>query len=357
MSFEHLDWLKKKEMWHLAENNVDVFDKIMKKCMNLTSSDKVVIFSDTGRPYSDVAPLMAGSYYLSALKVTDDVKILLQEPKKKGQDADFLIQQALKELPEKSTVIMAMSNQLGHLDVGKSFRKFCNANNHKFLSTTGIGSLSIDQYPFLMSALDIDYEKMFQKGYKIREMIDNADKAEIYTPNGTNISMDVSGMKSIANVGDYFEFGRGGNMPIGEVYVPPNGYKGVKGTIVIDGSMRYHGGTLQLDDNNKIKLDVADGRVVHINGKYGHLLDETFKMAEAKAKYPERVRHVCELGIGINPGASILGATIVDEKTLGTCHFAIGSNYWFGGAIRTIVHVDQVIKQPTIYLDGEKLRL
>lgn len=69
------------------------------------------------------------------------------------------------------------------------------------------------------------------------------------------------------------------------------------------------------------------------------------------------MRRICELGIGLNPNASIIGAMIVDDKTLGTAHIGIGSNYWFGGNIYAIIHLDQVFKNPTIYFDGELLKI
>ena len=42
---------------------------------------------------------------------------------------------------------------------------------------------------------------------------------------------------------------------------------------------------------------------------------------------------------------------------LGTAHIGIGSNYWFGGPIRTIIHLDQVFKNPLFKLDGESLNI
>jgi len=81
------------------------------------------------------------------------------------------------------------------------------------------------------------------------------------------------------------------------------------------------------------------------------------KWAEEHAKYAERVRKVAELGIGLNPKAKIIGATIIDEKVLGTAHVGIGSNYWFGGPIRTIIHLDQVFKNPLLKLDGESFEV
>jgi leucyl aminopeptidase (aminopeptidase T) len=52
-----------------------------------------------------------------------------------------------------------------------------------------------------------------------------------------------------------------------------------------------------------------------------------------------------------------MGAMIIDDKTLGTAHIGIGSNYWFGGSIYAFIHLDQVFKSPMIYFDGKKLEL
>ena len=104
-----------------------------------------------------------------------------------------------------------------------------------------------------------------------------------------------------------------------------------------------------------LTLVVKDGRIVKISGENSKLLEDTFKKFEARAKFPERVRHVAEVAVGINPGAALIGSMIMDEKVLGTGHIAIGSNAWFGGAIKTIFHGDQVFKNPTYYIDGKKM--
>ena len=59
----------------------------------------------------------------------------------------------------------------------------------------------------------------------------------------------------------------------------------------------------------------------------------------------------------MNPKAKIIGAMIIDDKTLGTAHIGIGSNYWFGGNIYAIIHLDQVFRNPKIYLDGKVLKV
>jgi aminopeptidase len=44
---------------------------------------------------------------------------------------------------------------------------------------------------------------------------------------------------------------------------------------------------------------------------------------------------------------------VVDEKALGTAHLAFGTSASFGGANQAGVHIDGVIRQPTIQLDDE----
>ena len=63
------------------------------------------------------------------------------------------------------------------------------------------------------------------------------------------------------------------------------------------------------------------------------------------------------MGIGLNNKAKIIGATIVDDKVLGTAHVGIGSNYWFGGTIYAIIHLDQVFKAPKIYFDNRLVEI
>ncbi|MBT4539394.1 aminopeptidase, partial [Candidatus Woesearchaeota archaeon] len=172
---------------------------------------------------------------------------------------------------------------------------------------------------------------------------------------GTNVTFIVTGKKAIANIGEYHQLGEGGNMPAGEVYMPPEGYHGVYGKVVLDGSMKTDEGAVLLDE--PVTLIIEKGRIVSITGKYAYLLEKTLQKYEDRAKYPYRVRHIGELGVGINPGAVLVGSTIIDEKVLGTAHIAIGSNAWFGGDIKTIFHGDQVFKDPTIYVDGKKMEL
>lgn len=142
-----------------------------------------------------------------------------------------------------------------------------------------------------------------------------------------------------------------GNLPAGEVYIPPAPMK-VEGKIVLDGSIKNRQGCQLL--KRPINLFIEKGKIVEINGDgLGKELDKDLDWAESIAKRPDNVRKIGEIGIGTNPQAKVIGPTIINEKALGTAHVAIGSNAWFGGDIRTFVHLDQVFYEPIIRIDGK----
>jgi len=297
--------------------------------------------------------MLAWGYYIAAKKRKLDVDILFQNVKKGFMRADEHVATALKELPVGSIIILSVSNKLGRIGLSKSFRGFCNERKHRFISSTGLGDANNSHFDIFMEAISVNYSRMAKRGLEIKKKLDKAKEIRVKTDVGTDLRFNVEGMTAIANVGNYYSDINGGNMPAGEVYIPPKGYYSVNGVLVVDGSMKSIDGAFLLDA--PLKLFIEEGRIVKIEGKYAELLEKTFCQHENRAKYPYRVRHIGELGIGINPGAVLIGSTIIDEKVLGTAHVGIGSNYWFGGDIKTIFHGDQIFKNPRIFVDGVKL--
>jgi aminopeptidase len=342
------------ELKQKVEKRTSQFYKVMKSCLK-TKNEQILIIADPGSEGKQLANMLGYGYYQAARNKGCEVEFLFQEVKKGFMRADSHVISALENLAEGSIVILTVSNKLGRIGTTKSFRGFCKERNHRFLSSTGLGDVSNNHFDLFMEAININYSRMIKKGDIIKKKLNKAKEIRIKTDAGTDVTFNVDGMNSISNAGDYRKLGTGGNMPAGEVYIPPKGYSGVKGKVVIDGSMKTIDGTILLD--SPVTLFIEEGRVVKLEGKHAPLLENTFKKYEDRAKYPYRIRHVCEIGIGINPGAVLIGSTIMDEKVLGTAHIAMGSNYWFGGEIKTIFHGDQIFKNPRIFLDGKKLEV
>ena len=103
---------------------------------------------------------------------------------------------------------------------------------------------------------------------------------------------------------------------------------------------------------------MEEGLITNISrNKEGKQCKGTLGWAQRRAKRPITVRKIAELGIGMKPHEKIRGATIIDEKTIGSVHIANGSNAWFGGDIRAILHLDHVIKDAMVKADGRVLRV
>jgi len=102
-----------------------------------------------------------------------------------------------------------------------------------------------------------------------------------------------------------------------------------------------------------IRIVVKDGNAVSFKGgRQAAELEELVKKASGNA------RNIAQLGIGINPLATVTGNTLEDEKVAGTIHVAIGDESTIGGELEASIHLDGVIAQsPVLTIDREEIRL
>ena len=61
--------------------------------------------------------------------------------------------------------------------------------------------------------------------------------------------------------------------------------------------------------------------------------------------------NIVEFGIGTNPNAKITGIVLEDEKVRGTVHFALGNDLSYGRKNDVPIHLDGIVKEPTIIVD------
>jgi len=354
-TIQSMQWLKANNLYEQAEKTSFYLKRVFNPCFGITD-EKILILGDKGFSNKRIAPIIAGAYYLAAKSLNLNTKLILQDIKSRGNQADSDVTQSLADLEEKNIVFVNMSDKLGSLkEIGKSFRKFCKKKKHRFVSALSLGDLPTDKLDEVIAAVDVDYKPLQAKHEMVKQILDDANEIKIKTKAGTDLYYNVEGMKAISADGTYNEPGTGGNLPAGEVYIPCNG-KNVHGKLVIDGSSRNHKHTTII--KKPITLKIEEGSIIEITGgEEAKKLENTLKWAAGRSKHPKSVYRIGELGIGLNPKAKIIGSTLVDEKTLGTAHIGIGSNYWFGGSIYAIIHLDQIFKAPEITVDNKKLEI
>ncbi|MDX1387776.1 MAG: aminopeptidase [Acidobacteriota bacterium] len=188
----------------------------------------------------------------------------------------------------------------------------------------------------------LDYRRIRDRVNRFCDLLDEARSVRVTSDLGTELTFEIDGREAHGRKGGiYTEPGSWGNLPCGEAFIAP-----VEGTAtgryVIDAS---HAGVGRI--SSPITITVDAGRAVEIaGGPEAASLSTILEAVGDPLAY-----NVAEFGIGCNDGARITGVILEDEKALGTCHIALGHNAFFGGSVEVPVHVDGVMRAPTILLD------
>jgi leucyl aminopeptidase (aminopeptidase T) len=95
-----------------------------------------------------------------------------------------------------------------------------------------------------------------------------------------------------------------------------------------------------------MEIEVRGGRLIRASGDAGGRLEAALDAGGPLG------RHVAEFAVGTNPAARVIGNILEDEKVRGTCHVAFGSSAGIGGVNQAGVHLDAVLLEPTVHIDG-----
>lgn len=194
--------------------------------------------------------------------------------------------------------------------------------------------------------MKVDYLEIVKSADRLMKTFEGVMSVHVTAPAGTDITLDLDNRGWQTDL----RIGRGdfGNLPAGEVWCAPV-ETGANGKIVVDGSIGDLGQVPSL-----LTMTVKDGRLVNVECD-----DKDFaRQVEELSDIDEAARIIGELGIGLNPGAKIVGVMLEDEKAGETSHIAFGNNIdMHGGQNDSKTHRDYLFYKPTIvatYLDGSK---
>jgi aminopeptidase len=192
--------------------------------------------------------------------------------------------------------------------------------------------------------LPIDYTHLERVGRTLAAKLTEAKLCRVTAVGGTNVQVSLHGREAICDDGDLRAPGAWGNLPAGEAFIAPP-ESDARGTIVLDGSLAGWGLLAE-----PLSIELEQGHAVTAAG--GAAAEWLVGTLDAGG---ENGRTIAELGIGTNPGATITGVILEDEKAEGTVHFAFGSNDGIGGANRASVHIDGLVREAMVELDGHPI--
>ncbi|NOQ56224.1 MAG: hypothetical protein GQ477_05475 [Nanohaloarchaea archaeon] len=323
-------------------------DKILKNGWDVKDNDAAIIITDKGIDENILAPLLAKKEKEALETLNCNCALLTQEIKTDTDYLDRTIFEQLSKLPLNSIVVVSVSNNIGLIPTGteKNFKAFVLKRNLKLIYSLGLKNIKKEDWPTFIDAISFDPTKKLEDMVRIKDEIDNGNTIRITADAGTDLRLDIKDRKSHIACGLH-QF-KSTNMPFGEIYIAPNETK-TNGKVMIDGTIKTLSGSELLKDD--FCLEFKNGQLIKNTSKD---LSDTITTIE---KIDRNINILAELGIGLNPKARLIGQTLLDEKVLGTAHIALGMNTVFGGNNRCAYHLDQVFKNPKIWIDGKRLKI
>lgn len=196
----------------------------------------------------------------------------------------------------------------------------------------------------ITGAMTVDFQKLQQRTQALAHVLAAASDIQVTSDTGTDVTFSVAGRNAFALDGFFHDDYGFATLPPGEVPTCP--VEGTtNGTLVFDYSMDGLGKLTQ-----PLTLDVTNGEVVSVSGAV-----EAVQFLEHTFARDATARNIAEFAIGTNPNARLIGNLAEDKKRAGTVHFALGDNESLGGVIRSSIHLDGLMLNPTVRADQHLL--
>jgi len=297
------------------------------QCMALGAEESCAVVTDDERlPIGEVL-------YEVASDVTDDAVLLRYPPgEQHGTEPPAPVAAAMADA---DVVLAPTTKSLSHT---RARKRACEAGA-RAATLPGITEA------VMVAGLDADYEAIERHCHEVLAQVEDADEIRVTTPAGTDLTVEPGDREWLTDTGMVHDPGDFSNLPAGEVFVSP---ETANGTYVVDGTMMPHG----LVDE-PLRFEVEDGTVTHIAD------DAVREQVEAgREEVGDDAANLAELGIGTNVGVTeLVGSVLLDEKAAGTVHVAIGDDASIGGDTEAPLHLDGIIREPTVYADGAEVQL
>lgn len=309
----------------LTEDEAALGRKVFEVNLNYNSRDTVLLVTDELMVHQEAA-----IWFETARTLGLPVSVyVLAEMTHSGEEPPTEVVAAAEQA---SINFFQTSHSLTHTQAGKR----AILNNGRGVSLPGA------THDLLLKTLSIDYMPVKVLGDQLSKKLKQHHLMRITSKNGTDLTTQIRTQKIYNDCG-LFSLGELGNLPAGEVFFAPLDYS-TSGTLVVDGSIA--------DDvlDKPITISIEEGVAVTISGGVAaqNLRDKLTLFGKAGLI-------VAEVGIGTNPAAQISNNLLEAEKAYGTVHVAFGNSSAIGGENDVPIHIDGLISEPTVYLDGEKI--
>lgn len=301
---------------------------LVEEISEVTPDDDVAILTDDER-YPIAKALANASRSIGATTAITSIPMETRG----GVEPPAMVGEVMKSA---DCVFIMTSNNITHTDAHREAQE----------AGTAISSMwGANKDLFLNGPSPENYEEVDSIVSSVKETLQDVSEIQITTETGTDLTFSVEERPVIAlgmKVNDKSE----GivDFPQGEVAIAP--VEGTAtGTIYIDAAMDNIG----LVDT-PIELTFEEGNLTNIDG--GEEANQLRRMVDDS---DENAGNLAEFAVGANKGSRIVQNMRETKKKYGTIHIAIGDSNTIGGEVKSNLHLDGVVLDPTVYADDRKI--
>jgi leucyl aminopeptidase (aminopeptidase T) len=231
-----------------------------------------------------------------------------------------------------------------------SLGRWVTVHNRAISAALGAGARSCNLRNYQGGMLEspgmtTDYTVVRRNALAVDALLEKARELRFTTAEGSDVTMQLGGRKGRAQTGFANTPGSFTGLPDGEATVAP--LEGTtQGRIVNPYIVDKIGQVTE-----PLRVEIKDGWIVNVEGgKQAKAMNELFTKFDANAR-----RIASQFALGMNPDCRVVPDTKEVSKRLGTLHVAMGDNISLGGTVQSGLHIDYVLLNPTVWLDGKLL--
>lgn len=307
----------------MANSIVDCAYTALRECLSLKQRERLLVVCDP--PCREVA----SAFFEAGNRMCREAVMVQFRPRK--ENGNEPPEPTGKWFSQFEVAVMPTSKSLSHTRA----RREASGKGTRIATLPGITP------EVFLRTMATDWAQLGTVTRKIAAQMSSAKKITVRTAAGTDFCFETGGRRAKADDGKIGTPGSFGNLPAGEAYLAP--LEGTaEGVLVFDGSFPLAGPL-----NKPLVLRVRKGEVVEVSGHpCWRGLNRIFNA------HGKPARNIAEFGVGTLDTARISGNILEDEKVKGTIHVAVGDNASMGGSVQVPVHLDGIVRSPTVWLDG-----
>ena len=304
------------------------FDNVLDQCLGVTAGEEIVLLADEGADPAVVDGLSQG------IGERDAIPLVARMPSPRLPGAEPPSAVAAMMLHAAATI------ELTSLFIGSSAaRRAATDRGGRYLAMPGV---RLDTFR-PVGPLAVDFERLRIDAEHVGAAWGAARAFRLTSRAGTDLRGSVEDRPGRVLHGMAREPGAYMAPPDVEAGTAP--VEGTaSGVVVIDADLLFMG---QGPLDEPVVLHVADGRLTGIEGAARGRLES---MLERCAD--DQMANIAEVSMGFNPAGTVCSVPMETESSRGSAHIALGNSIAYGGRVNAIAHLDCVMRDAVLELDG-----